>query len=295
MERLNFYEFSLFSFVGMLSHFVKSVLQTLRFLSLDVVFGGVVFANAIGHVFHVTLHPSVLCALACAIWLIYTLDHLVDALRGKSKPTIPRHVFHLENKNILFVFFILVAVFGLGLLVYLPHQVLIYGCILLGIVGLYFLTIWFFRIFFVKEVFIAVLYACGIFIGSFSALKIISLPFFLFFFQSIIIALINLLIFSIFEEEKDKKDDQRSWVTHFGLNQTIRHMQSLFILELFIAFFGLFWFSGALNYLVFQLILLLMTISLWIIQYFSDSFAPNERYRWAGDIIFLFTAFIFLF
>ena len=66
--------------------FLKSILLSYcAGLSLDVVAGGVIFTLAVGQVAEVELPWSIPTALGCCIWLIYTLDHLIDGIQSRSK------------------------------------------------------------------------------------------------------------------------------------------------------------------------------------------------------------------
>lgn len=274
--------------------FLKSIFLIARWLSLDVVAGGVIFSFAIGRVSSIELHWSIPTALGCCIWLIYTLDHLIDGNTLERDPTMDRHAFHRKYRKSIFVVFVLVASFGLRLLFFLPYQTLIYGCVLLGLVGLYFLSIWLFKIYFAKELFIAVLYTCGIFLGTLSLNPELDMVACLFFIHTALMASINLLLFSFYEVAHDAQDGHRSWATHFGVVKTLNH---LFILLVTLAL--LIGVTFMMNISTDQLILLMifmgMSIILTAIFIAPQWFKKKERYRWIGDLVFLLPGLIFLF
>lgn len=274
--------------------FFLSILSAIRWLSLDVVAGGVIFTLAIGKVANVELHWSIPTALGCCIWLIYTLDHLIDGNSIDRNPSMERHAFHKKYRKPIFIVFVLVACFGLRLLFFLPYETLIYGCVLLGLVGLYFLSIWLFKIYFAKEIFIAVLYACGIFLGSFSLKTSLDVVVYLLFVQTVLMAAINLLLFSFYEVAHDTQDGHQSWATHFGVVKTLNHLLVLlFLLGLTIA--GSFFSSLSVDQLVLQLIFAGMSLILAAIYFAPQWFKKHERFRWVGDLVFLFPGLIFLF
>lgn len=242
----------------------------------------------------IDLHWSISTALACCIWLIYTLDHLIDANRTVQRPSMNRHQFHQKYSRPITILFVLIACLGLRVLFYLPQITLIYGCMMLGAVGFYFLSIWFFRIYFAKEIFIAALYSCGVFIGIFSNSEAIQILTFFYFFQTILLAFINLLIFSYFEEGSDKRDGHQSWATHYGADKTMKHLKLLFWVLGLLILTSLFYLQ-TLEEFMFQLILIAMTSVLVTITAKPDRFIENERFRWLGDMIFVLPALIFLF
>ena len=273
---------------------IREVLNTGRHLSLDVVLGGVIFSNALAFIFLVKLPSSVSFALGACIWLIYTLDHLIDARNVEKKASTKRHIYHQKYGKVIFIVFVIVAIIGLGTLLYLPYLVLIYGCILLGLVGLYFLTIWYFKIFFAKEIFIAILYGCGVFLGVLVMVRQVDQAFILFYIQTTILASINLLLFSLIEEQQDRRDGHNSWLIRFGVVRGKEHIRILFLLLSLSIGLGIILFYEQRTYILLQLIFVSMEFALWLIYSFKDWFQINERYRWLGDLVFLLPGLIFL-
>ncbi|UXX80139.1 UbiA family prenyltransferase [Reichenbachiella carrageenanivorans] len=274
--------------------FLKHILSVIRWLSLDVVVGGVIFTCSMAKVAQVELPVSIPVALACCIWLIYTLDHLIDGNSRDRDPSMERHVFHRKYRRPIFVLFLLVAGLGLRLLFFIPHSTLIYGCVLLGLVGLYFLSIWLFKIYFAKEIFIAVLYACGIYLGTFSLGSHIDSSLVLFFSQTVLMAAINLLLFSYYEVAYDTQDGHRSWATHFGAARTLSHLRWM-IVVLGVLIVTSFFLHSKESELVLQYIFVMMSGLLAAIYWFPEWFKQQERFRWIGDVVFLFPGLIYLF
>lgn len=274
--------------------YLKHIFSVLRWLSLDVVVGGIIFTKAVALVARVDLHWSISAALGCCIWLIYTLDHLIDGNSLDKKPSTGRHSFHKKYRTPIFLLFLIVSGFGLRLLFYLPYSTLIYGCVLLGFVGLYFLSIWLFRIYFAKEIFIAVLYSCGIFLGVFSIGPQLDITIYFLFVQTILLASINLLLFSYYEISTDIQDGYRSWTTHFGIPKTLKHLRWLFSF-LGVSIIGAFFFSQSFVQMYFQVIFIAMAVTLGLIYAKPLWFKEKERFRWIGDAIFILPGMIYWF
>lgn len=204
-----------------------------------------------------------------------------------------RHLFHRRYRKPIFFAFVFVAAVGLKLLFYLPNNVIIYGCILLCMVGVYFLSIWLFRVYFAKELFIAVLYSCGIFLGVYALGHQFDLVVYIYFIELCLLAFINLLLFSYFEVDKDKEDGHHSWVTHFGKNRTMKHLVILFS-TIAILCPSAYFFIETHDEFTLQTIFLLMALILGLIYVKPERFSKEEQFRWIGDMIFILPVLIFL-
>ena len=81
-----------------------------QILSLDVILGSIavgIFATA---VLKVQPNPWWWIILPVSVWVVYTLDHLIDGFKKRDESTIYRHRFHYKYRNILGM---LVVLFGL--------------------------------------------------------------------------------------------------------------------------------------------------------------------------------------
>lgn len=272
---------------------ITNVFKVIRYLSIDVVIGGIVISNAIAKVFDhiISIHSDI--ALASCIWLIYTLDHLVDAHKVIGEPSMERHIFHKKYKKVIIMVFILVVIMGLIQLPSLPFFTLMYGGKLIVIVALYFLVIWMFKMFFMKEFLVAIVYAAGVSLSTVSLVEQLTFSLCLICIQTGLLAVINLLIFSLFEISTDKQDDTQSWAVHFGIKKTTNHIRILFTVFFLSLLVGLFTAnSGSLFF--FQVVTFAMASVLFIVFTLDDTFRQNNRFRWVGDLVFLFPAILFL-
>ena len=77
---------------------MMEMVKYIRWLSLDIVLGGVIFLNFIGDQLKVEVPIVVSLALAVCIWLIYTLDHQRDVTL-KSHQKGARRIFHKKNQR----------------------------------------------------------------------------------------------------------------------------------------------------------------------------------------------------
>jgi 4-hydroxybenzoate polyprenyltransferase len=272
--------------------FMRILLQiyrTINILSLDVSAGAVVCAVFFAHILHVEILPYGLATLALTVWVIYTIDHLRDARGIGNHASSDRHSFHqLHFRKLLIALIIGIIIDGL-LILFIRRQVFVYGVALGGIVGFYLVVQR--SLYFLKEVFVALLFTLGVLLPSIAVTEAAiteyqKLLFFLFF----LIALLNLLIFSWFDSEKDVKDRLASFVTLFGQRFTAGWIYTLFII--FGALLIFIWYKYGVGMEV--VVLFSMAVILLVIFIRSESFRKNEYFRLAGDAIFYLPVFYLL-
>ncbi len=272
--------------------FLNKLFEYLRILSLDVALGGVVLTNSIAQAFGVRLPFSVSLGLFLAIWLIYSFDHLIDAQKLKQRASMKRHQFHYEHRKAILRVMIFLTLLGVANMMFLPMVTLFYGLIMIVLVTFYFFISWRLNVLLIKEVFIASIYATGVFIGpvSLGASGLVLIGVFLF--QLFALALLNLLLISNYEVVKDVEDGQSSWAVRFGERQTQSHIQRIFGVLALAQLTSAYWFQ---SFFWFQILLLIMTLVLWMVFHFREYFMANERYRIIGDFVFFIPGLIFWF
>jgi len=265
---------------------LTTLLKYIRFLSLDVTLGAALLTMAISNFIGVQLPLSVPVCLAISIWLIYTLDHLLDAKRS-PQITIERHLFHRRNFKILVINLILIALTGFYVAWSLPTITFIYGLGLILLVLVYFTLIYFLKNFHFKEILVAIVYASGVFLGPISLiengvdLQIISL-----FIQLLFLAFINLILFSYNDLEKDQADGNPSIVIKLGRETTGLILNILFVILTIVQFVSLLSNLGSSNFFLFQVLFVLMSIVLFSLKKWNNYFAANSKYQLIGDGIF---------
>jgi len=137
---------------------------------------------------------------------------------------------------------------------------------------------------FLKEILGALLYCVGVMLPIIALSKmsfnnLMSVPAILFFNT----ALINLILFSWFDREKDLQDNHTSLVTRVGNTASRGILYFLFITHLGLIIYA--FDSG------FEISILLVFVSMYLVLLFiflkAEWFSFNDRYRLAGDAIFL--------
>jgi 4-hydroxybenzoate polyprenyltransferase len=281
-----------------ISHFYK-VFQA---LSLDIVAGALICSVAISNYYQAQVSYSALVCLAIAVWLIYTIDHLLDAKKTGDKSAAFRHRFHQQYKKPIMVFVVLWVVAGMAMAYILPRIILYNGLTGVLLTGVYFLLLqkkWFWQ----KEVCIAIGYTWGICLapvcinwGYLSLVQLLLIP------QVFLLVFANLLIFSWFDMNNDKQDGHKSMVIRWGEKQArigiILIIMAGVLLSIFTMLAPL---SSPLSFgegqgvRLMEALLLLMFGILWLIFKNHPFFRKNDAYRVIGDGIFFIPVLFILY
>lgn len=241
---------------------------------LGSVCGALMFAKML----QVRLLPYGMVALALSVWIIYTVDHLIDAkdVRGSASGT--RHRFHQEHFKLLLFFIFAAITTVIVLLFFIRIRVLYGGLLLISAVLLYLLLHRNFKI--PKEILISILYTCGVLLPSFmvTSLTYRELPL-VSIFLFMLSALANLLVFSWFDYENDKRDGFSSLAISIGKNKTKALIWLIGIIGIGLCPLSLDTTAALLIYSIIVVQILLIG--------FPSFFARYERYRILGDAAFM--------
>jgi 4-hydroxybenzoate polyprenyltransferase len=257
-----------------------------RWLSLDIVLGAIFFLCYLEDYYRLSLSYHVYFALASAIWLIYTVDHLIDA-HSSSVQVCDRHGFHKKHFSRLILVGGLVLSLALVNLYFLEIELLKVGALLAAFCVLYLLLVYFHKRFWVKELLVAVVYSLGIFLAPFVQATVGNYDFILAI-QLAFIAFANLLIFSKFDLKKDHESGFNSLAIRLGKYRTDWLIQVVIIGD--IVGSGISFISG---WGEIQLLYCLMSIILGGVYWLPSYFQKSERFRIAGDGVF-YLPFLFL-
>lgn len=265
---------------------MKRAFQLYRFIniiSLDVAMGAVTGAAFFGSIFKTTLLPQGLAALGLTVWIIYSVDHLLDAYKLKSVAASERHQFHQRHFRLIAFIVVLAALTDITLILYVRPSVLNAGFLLAGVVAFYLLFHrWMYPL---KEIAGAILYSGGVWLPVLALHQepvedpaaYLMLPFFT-------TALINLILFSWFGYAQDVRDGHLSLVVFIGKATARWVLIGLFVMQ-FISLISLMVFT---TYRIETGVILTMNIVLLLMLLLPDFFDRNDLYRVTGDVIFLF-------
>lgn len=270
-------------------------------LSLDVILG--VLAGSIMAAKITGIHPGLAwwVVLPLSAWWVYLTDHYIDGLRHKELTKNPRHLFFFKNRYAVLLILILISLINLVLiLVYLPVSIILFGGIVGLIVLLYLAGVKFLKtqnyFAFPKEIIVAVLYIAGIW-GSliFYDLSCFKYEWLILIIAYFLVTVINLFIYSFYEEKTDMEDGQITIFTFFGKKKAkIIMITCLLISIIFVIYHIILKINPGLGLYGLILILFMLIFQTVLILYFSY-FQENFRYRWMNEGVFLLPAVFLLF
>lgn len=258
-------------------------------LSLDIVIGALASGYFVTKLLDVELGFVWWIVLALSVWIIYTLDHLIDAYRLKNEAHTLRHKFHFQyRKEIIVTVFFTTIVNAVLVILLLDRAIIIFGLTLSVYTGLYLLMIflWGNKNFALmqKELFVGLIYAVGIWGGPMAVLKYqlthLEVGFFISFF---FLVLSDILVLSHYEVNSDDIDMHSNFVLRHGLRT---YKVILYALLGFV-----FCFSVLVNFLlgemvIYSTIYILMIVSMWILVWLKPLLERNYVYRWIIEMIF---------
>jgi 4-hydroxybenzoate polyprenyltransferase len=270
-----------------------------RNLSVDVALGGIASGAMVVWMLDANMPWIWWVALPMAVWVIYTTDHLLDAYRLKEKAHTPRHLFHHKYFKPIRVVWVLGMVSCLTWVVYFsPKELIFLGFGMGGLVILHLGLVWLIgnRVswMFHKELGVGLIYTLGVWGGPMVlSPEKVDIVVWLFFIQFLLMALINLLVFSQYEAQTDEKDGQTSFVLAIGPQRTRFLVTALLALSFVI---GLYLFRTGISYryAVVQAMYGCMLVILAFVAFVPSLFGPRERYRAWADGAFIIPALVWL-
>ena len=266
--------------------------------SIDIVLGGVIGAMFIAKYLGVSLDFFMITELALIIWLIYTFDHLTDSGSGLYDLVTFRHKVHKRFAVSIWGIWSFTLVVAFSLLFKIPMTTLMGGSILAFFVILYFISLKLLEgiSIYHKEISAAIIYVTGIFVGPVSIYQeSIGLDLWMLFVEFILLALINLLIFSMFEQSVDMKSGFQSLVKSIGSENVLIITISLLVIVILLSLTSMIIDGSISHILEAQLIMIVMASAFTMIFINRRRLIINERYRMYGDAVFFIPVlFIFL-
>ena len=123
-----------------------SLLQKLSILSIDVVIGSVLCGAFVIQVLDMEPGFAWWIVLPISVWIIYTLDHMIDGYRLKENAHTYRHYFHFKYiKPLAYVILVLSAINLILVFFFLEKQILMFGLFAALVTGLYLLGVLLFK------------------------------------------------------------------------------------------------------------------------------------------------------
>lgn len=265
----------------------------IRLLSLDVATGACICAGFFARYAGLQISLTVYLALFMTVFLIYTVDHLLDAFSVGKNASIERHQWHFEHAHSLWPLCVVIAG-SLAILTFsLPTEIIKYGMHLAGLVFIYFVISQTKRLKRVipKEAIIAALYSAGVFLPIYALQSYFSIQLMCLAFLFFLLSYANLIIISLIEFENDKSQKMVSIATQFGKKTTGLIIQTVFVLMLVVLIVSVILFQNVGNFIDYAEVLMLMWALMYLVYWKRQYLIPEELYRVLGDTVFLLPAF----
>ncbi len=192
------------------------IFQFIHWLSLDVVAGCLVLLSFYGRQYGVDLPVSVYFALGSTVWLIYSIDHLIDT-KNLVEPSLKRHQLFRSYRKSLIAFVIIVSLTALGNLIFLPPHIIIPGFSIAALCLFYLLYNGVLGRIGLKEIVIAILFGIAVMIYPIVSTPVLTMVDLLLIIQLIFLAYLNLVLISLIESENDRMDNFDSIIQKLSL------------------------------------------------------------------------------
>lgn len=271
---------------------VKRILDFINFYSIDVVTGSVMMGFLAVRVLNVSPPLWWYFILAMAVWVFYTADHLLDALKGKENSTIQRHLAHYIHRNRIIPLWIVVAITTGGLaFMFLDQEIIYAGIILGGLILTYFIFLFYNRKQYPwllqKELIIGLVYVTGIWMAPLFWYRDQPSPvIFALIVNMVLLAWSEGALNSYFEYEDDLHNEHTSFTTMFGKKAAGLFVFILLILVIVTDICFLLSGVSELTIIISLIIQIIMSLVLFIIWLFRKYFRRQQLYRYIGEITF---------
>ncbi len=265
------------------------VFRFINALSLDVAFGAVFCSGILYKTLNIKADENTQLLLGLSVWLIYTLDHLIDSQKIDETGQSFRHLLHKKYFYAISTIWIIILITtGYLTLFKIPSSIIIPGFALLSFIVFHFLANQYLKpnsFFLGKEVRIAFGFTSGIALAPLILSGKIPLEVQLVILFIFLLALINLLVFSISEKEYDQKHNLPG-IAQLWLENRIRNYIHFFSILCFLLCILLFSLSSVGLFKI-SVILLAMLFVLYFSFLKMDKLKKDELYRFVGDGTFL--------
>ena len=277
----------------------QSILNFINTYSILVAIGSLSSYLFFSNLFDIKPNYVLALGLSLSLWIIYTLDHLLDGLSiGKDASSIRHREHFLKHKQMIrWMLFGLIILIGLSFWVpqvYYGYVLFLFILTLLHFCINYFLSRKYTFLRYLKEIFVALVVTIGFVItplvGNEESLNLTQLIyiFIIFYF----INLSNLLIFSFFDRDRDHRDNILT-IAHLYSHRKLKRLIYLGI-GMSTTILVISYINGHLTLISF-FVFASMQLTLLFITSFPSYFKFSDRYRFFGDLIYLYPIVVFPF
>lgn len=271
---------------------IITFLNKLQVFSIDVVIGTIAVGFFATKLLNVTPNPYWWLVLPLTVWVVYSLDHIIDSYKNKEGATIKRHKFHYIFRKPIIITIVIAGLASITLSVlFLEEQIIYYGLLLSFVIISYFIVISHLKknksAFLQKELIIAFVYTIGIFLAPLVWFgNVPSYPIILVIFNIFMLVWIEGILISWFEYDNDIKDGHTSFTVIAGKKNTRRFLIVTQVLLAILTKISILAVTTKTEFVA-LIITMLMNIILLVIILNPDTFSKNNYYRFIGELVFI--------
>jgi hypothetical protein len=273
-----------------------TLLEFVNSFSLLVVLGSVSTSYFFSKLFQSNLPIIFYWILASTVWVIYTLDHIIDGLSTAAASLSLRHMVHQKYRTFLIAIIAIFIPANIYLAFkFLPSNMLLAGILLACFVFLYLLLIPFLKKLKklpIKEGLVALGVTCGMcFLPGIAGKLSFHYSYILLLLVFSLINFLNLVTFSLLDHKEDSSSSMQSIVQIYGYEKINTFASRLVVITFFSMGIWLYSFSGPTKiHTVITLMLMLNVLALILMK--KEYFAKNNLYRFWGDSIYMIPGLI---
>lgn len=275
-------------------------IKKFHILSLDVVIGAIASGAFAVKIIDVNPGFAWWIALPISVWIIYSLDHLLDSSSVTSQEvTIRKSFFQNYSKGIWKTILFLIALLVFLVLFYLEPIIIKVGLGVGLISTLYLLILYIWSnsksLFIQKEVYVAAIYTSGIWGGLIALTELnLSIHQWIIIVNFFLLVFCDILIMNFIESESPEGKRPQSFILKYG-----KQFSYFFIWILLIFIFGtsiveVIIVPGTKLSFAFKIIMV-MTIALLVLLNYREKFQKWPVYRMIGEMVFWIPAIVLLF
>ena len=267
-----------------ISGMITRLIKIIRWLSLDITAGAILVSMLFCQELNTQYSWQEMTLLGLSVWIIYTIDHVLDGRKSDNGLLSERRMFHRSNQQLFVILVGMAMVCAIALLFYVSKELIVLGTGLTILSSMYFL--FGAKVPAIKEFSGALIYAFGVCLIPFmSTVKATLFPMGLLF----LLASLNLVLFSYLDRYVDKKEAMSSFTTELGVRYT-RTTIIVLICALTIGVCYFILFGGSIVLTVFFGAGLLIHLLIFLNSWFHDF----ERFKLFGDLTFVLSGVLLL-
>ena len=256
-------------------------------MSIDVAIGSIGSSVLAVKALEVKMPVMYWLILPLCVWLIYTSDHLLDAIKVKDRASMGRHYFHFVYMKTIGICLVLIGIVS-SLLIYnyLDLWTVVFG-FSVGLLIVTYLLVnhffsWIFR-YFPREFFIAAGYIAGTWgLPLLTKYPYISRSEAMLFAGNFLIILSIPLLYSIYEYDADKLAGFVSFASGYGIKITQFLVAGLLTMSAILSVWTVLFLQHSIG-----IVMLIMAMILFAVLFFRKQLSKNEQYRSFADSITL--------